>query len=270
MNITRLCVLLSTVLLAACATTGRAPIDLAHSEVVDLTYAFDTHTLYWPNSSSGFELKQLAYGPTPGGYFYSSNAFSAPEHGGTHLDAPIHFSAAGRSIDQIPAGDLIAPAVVIDISAKAAADADYRLTVDDVDAWEKAHGRIPDGAIVLLRTGWGKRYGDRKAYFGDDTPAATDHLHFPSYGAEAARLLVAGRHVRAIGVDTASIDFGQSRDFIVHQIANGANVPGLENIANIERVPERGAWLIALPMKIGGGSGGPLRVVAVVPRKGEE
>jgi len=254
-------------LLAACASTApRNAIDLAHGDVVDLTYAFDEHTLYWPNSPSSFELKRLAYGPTPGGYFYSSNAFSAPEHGGTHIDAPIHFSEHGRTLDAIPPRQLMAPAVVLDITSKTASDPDYRLTADDVREWERAHGRIDDGAIVLLRTGWGARYGNRKAYFGDDAPGATDHLHFPSYGADAARLLVNERHAGAIGVDTASIDYGQSKDFIVHQIANGANVPGLENIANLDRLPPRGAWAIALPMKIAGGSGGPLRIVAILPK----
>jgi len=252
--------------LAACATTRPAPVDLAHTEVVDLTYAFDEHTLYWPSSPSGFELKRLAYGPAPGGYFYSANAFSAPEHGGTHLDAPVHFSEHGKPVDQIPAEQLIAPAVVIDVTAKTATNPDYLLSVDDVKAWESRNGTIPRGAIVLLRTGWGKRYGNRKAYFGDDTPGATDHLHFPSFGAEAVRLLITQRRVGAIGIDTASIDYGESHDFIVHQIANSEGVPGLENVANLDRLPERGAWVIALPMKIAGGSGAPLRIVALVPR----
>ena len=259
----RLTALIAALLLAACATS-RPPIDLQHADLVDLTYAFDEHTLYWPNSPSGFELKQLAFGKTPAGFFYSSNAFCAPEHGGTHLDAPIHFSEHGRSADAIPLQQLIAPAAVIDISAKG--DADYRLTADDVRAWERRNGTIAEGTIVLLRTGWGSRYPDRKRYFGDDTPGATDKLHFPSYGEDAARLLVEQRNVAALGVDTASIDYGQSKDFIVHQIAMGANVPGLENIANLDRLPERGAWVIALPMKIAGGSGGPLRIVAVIPR----
>src|SRR5204862_4642583 len=159
-------------------------VDLKSSVVVDLTYPFDEHTLYWPNSPSGFELKRLAFGPMPGGYFYASNSFCAPEHGGTHLDAPIHFAEHGRTIDQIPPRQLIAPAVVIDVTKKTAADADYRLTVDDVKAWEARNGTIPAGAIAILRTGRGKYYGDRKAYFGDDTPGATDQLHFPSFGAE--------------------------------------------------------------------------------------
>jgi kynurenine formamidase len=259
--------LLAAALFTACATSAPRPVNLANSRVVDLTYAFDAKTLYWPNSPGGFELKQLSYGPTPGGYFYSSNAYSAPEHGGTHIDAPIHFAEHGKTLDQLPVEQLIAPAVVIDVRAQTANDADYRLSVADVEAWEARNGAIPHGAIVLLRTGWGSRYGNRKAYFGDDTPGATDKLHFPSFGAEAARLLVNDRHAGAIGLDTASIDYGQSKDFIVHQIANGAGVPGLENVANLEQLPETGAWVVALPMKIAGGSGGPVRIVALVPKE---
>jgi kynurenine formamidase len=251
--------------LVGCATVPHAP-DLATADVVDLTYAFDEHTLYWPNSPSAFELKRQAYGMTPGGYFYASNTFCAPEHGGTHLDAPIHFAEHGRTIDQLPPRQLIGPAVVIDVTKQSAADHDYRLTVDDIKAWEARNGTIPSGAIAILRTGWGQYYGNRKAYFGDDTPGATDKLHFPSFSAEAAKMLVEQRHVGAIGLDTPSIDYGPSKDFIVHQIAMGAQVPGFENLANLERLPETGAWIVALPMKIAGGSGGPLRAVALLPR----
>lgn len=251
--------------LSACATAAHPPLDLANARVVDLTYPFDAKTLYWPNSPSAFELKVLSRGPTSGGFFYSANLFTAPEHGGTHLDAPIHFFERGLTVDNIPVRQLIAPAIVIDVTSRTATNPDYRLTVDDLRAWEAANGSIQSGAIVLLRTGWGTRYGDRKAYFGDDTPGATDKLHFPSYGADAVRILVNERHVGAIGVDTPSIDYGPSTDFIVHQISAAAGVPGLENIANLEAVPVRGAWVVALPMKIGGGSGGPLRIVALVP-----
>ena len=250
----------------ACATTTPAPLDLRNAELVDLTWAFDEKTLYWPTSPSLFELKQLAYGPTPGGYFYSSNSICTPEHGGTHLDAPIHFAEGKHTADEIPLQQLLAPAVVIDVAAKADANPDYRLTVDDVRAWEAQHGTIAAGTIVLLRTGWGARWPDRKRYFGDDTPGATDNLHFPSYGEDSARLLVTERRVAALGVDTASIDYGQSRDFLVHRVANGADVPGFENIAHLDRLPARGAFVIALPMKIARGSGGPLRIVAAVPR----
>jgi kynurenine formamidase len=243
-----------------------APVDLAHARAIDLTHVFDGRTLYWPNAPSGFELKTLAHGTTPGGYFYAANAFCAPEHGGTHLDAPIHFAEGRWTADEIPVDRLIGPAAVIDVQAAAARDADYRLTTSDVLGWEARHGRIAPGTIVLLRTGWGVRWPDRKRYFGDDTAGRTTELHFPSYGPEAAELLVGERRVTAIGVDTPSIDYGPSQDFRVHRIVSAAQVPGFENVAHLDEVPETGAWIVALPMKIGGGSGGPLRIVALVWR----
>jgi kynurenine formamidase len=249
----------------AAETTRRPLIDLQGVKVVDLTYAFDAKTIYWPTSTTAFQLDRLSYGKTEAGFFYASNSFCTPEHGGTHLDAPVHFGEGKRTADQIPPEQLIGPAVVLDVATKATADPDYRLTLEDVRAWETQHGSIPAGAIVLLRTGWGARWPDRKRYLGDDTPGDASHLHFPSYGADAARFLIEQRKVGVLGVDTASIDHGPSKDFIVHQIANGANVPGLENVARLEEVPPTGAWVIALPMKIAGGSGGPVRIVALVP-----
>ncbi len=240
--------------------------DLTKARIVDLTHPFDQHTIYWPTSPSSFQLTQLSYGKTGAGYFYAANSFCTPEHGGTHFDAPIHFAEGRLTVDQVPVRQLIGPGVVIDVSKHASADPDYRLSIDDVRRWEVAHRTISSGAIVLLRTGWSARWPDRKRYLGDDTPGDASHLHFPSYGKEAAELLVKERKVAALGVDTASIDYGPSTDFIVHRIGNGANIPGLENIANLEELPEQGAWIIALPMKIAGGSGGPLRIVALIPR----
>ncbi len=241
-------------------------IDLTRQRLVDLSHPFNAKTLYWPNQTTGFQLQQQSFGKTPGGYFYSSYAFSAPEHGGTHLDAPIHFHEGGLSVDRLPIEQLIGPAVVIDVRAQAAKDRDYRLTRTDVLAWEKAHGAIPRGAFVMLRTGWGQRWPDRLSYFGDATPGETTKLHFPSYGVEAARYLVSERKVAALGADVASIDYGPSADFIVHQVASAAGVIGLENVARLEVLPPKGATIIALPMKIEGGSGGPVRIVALVPR----
>lgn len=257
----------AAVLVSAAAVRAASPgaPDLATAKVVDLTHTFDKTTLYWPTSASAFELKPLADGQTPGGWFYRSNAFCTPEHGGTHLDAPSHFAKEGRSSDQIPVRQLIAPAAVLDVRAASSKDPDYRLTLEDVKAWEKKHGAIPAGAIVLLRTGWSTRWPDRRKYLGDDTPGDASKLHFPSYGKEAAEFLVRDRKVSAIGVDTASIDYGASKDFVVHVVANGANVSGLENLDHLEELPEWGAWVVALPMKIGGGSGGPLRIVALLP-----
>jgi kynurenine formamidase len=242
-------------------------IDLARSRLVDLTHAFDSTTVYWPTAPAPFILERLAFGLTPGGYFYAANAFSAPEHGGTHLDAPIHFAEGRLTIDRIPLARLVAPAVVIDVSRQAAGDADYRLTRQDVAAFEARHGRIPAGAIVLLRTGWSARWPDRRAYLGDDTPNDASKLRFPSYGEDAARLLVEERSVAALGADVASIDYGRSTDFLVHRIAAARDVYGLENLTNLDALPPTGAVVVALPMKIAGGSGGPVRAIAVVPMR---
>lgn len=247
-------------------TPTRSPFDLASARIIDLTYSFDDRTIFWPSSPFHFQLTILHRGMTPGGYFYAANSFCTAEHGGTHMDAPIHFAKGHRSLDQVPVEQLMAPAFVIDVSEKAGVDRDYRLTPSDVNAWEEEHGRIPAHAIVLLRTGWGKRWPDKKRFLGSDKPNDASDLHFPSYGKESAELLVKERHVAALGVDTASIDHGPSKDFIVHRIALGADVPGFENVANLDAVPEVGAWVIALPMKIAGGSGGPLRIVALLPR----
>ncbi len=264
-------VLPAALLVVAPASLGGAPpaspaLDLLGARVVDLTHAFDATTLYWPNAPSRFELTSLARGLTPRGFFYAANSFCAPEHGGTHLDAPIHFAERGFSTEQIPVERFVRPGVVIDVRAQAAQDADYRLTLDDVKAWEQRNGPVPEGVIVLLRTGWSGRWPDRKRYFGDDTPGDASKLHFPSYGAPAAQYLVTKARVAALGVDTPSIDHGPSQDFEVHRIAAAANVLGLENLTALDELPERGAWIVALPMKITAGSGGPARVIALLPR----
>ena len=249
---------------AAPSAPPSAP-DLRTARVVDLSHPFDERTLYWPTAPSGFKLERLHFGQTDGGFFYSAYAFCAPEHGGTHLDAPIHFGEGRWPVDQVPVDRLVRPAIVIDVAAAAAADADHRLSVDELRTWEARHGRIPEGAMVLLRTGWSARWPDKKRYLGDDTPGDASRLHFPSYGADAARILVADRKVTALGVDTASIDHGPSKDFPVHQIVAAANVLGLENLTGLDALPPTGAWVIALPMKIAGGSGGPLRAIALLP-----
>lgn len=260
--------LASLALFATACTSAEAPapLDLSRFELVDLSHAFNAATVYWPTATKKFRHDTLSFGPTAGGYFYSAFEFSTPEHGGTHLDAPIHFAERAQAADQIPLNRLVAPAVVIDVSRKADADRAYLLTPDDIAAFERDHGRIPEGAIALLRTGWSRHWPDALAYLGDNTPGDASKLNFPSFGPDAARILVEERRVGALGADVASIDGGQSTDFMVHRIAGAANIPGFENLTNLERLPPTGALVIALPMKIEHGSGGPLRAIALVPR----
>ena len=257
-----------SILLAAALSAPAAgqTVDLSTAKIVDLTHAFDANTIYWPTSPSGFELKQLHKGPTKGGFFYTAYAFCSPEHGGTHLDAPIHFGEGRMTNADMPVDRFVGPAVVIDIAAKAAANVDYVLTIADIAEWENAHGRIPDGAIVLLRTGWSARWPDKKTYLGDDRTGEAARLHFPSFGAEAAAWLARERRPRLIGVDTASVDYGPSSDFPVHRIIAAANIGGLENLDRLDQLPATGAAVVALPMKIAMGSGGPARVIAFVPQ----
>jgi kynurenine formamidase len=241
---------------------GAAAID--ESRAVDLTYTFDDSTIYWP-TEDGFHLEVGKNGLTPQGYFYAANHFTTAEHGGTHMDAPIHFAQDRMTADQVPLAAMMGPAVVIDVRDAASADRDYRLTVADLERWEAKYGRIPEGAIVLMRSGWGRYWPSRLEYLGTAQKGDVANLHFPGFSKEAAEWLVAQRSIDAIGVDTPSIDHGPSKDFIVHQTINGANKPAFENVANLDKLPEQGAWFIALPMKIGGGSGAPARIIAVLP-----
>ena len=257
---------LGSLLVAALFLPRQTTIDVSKHRIVDLTHAYNARTVYWPTSPSKFKLEKLAYGKTDAGFFYSAYSVCTPEHGGTHLDAPIHFSEKGRTADQIPLTQLVASAVVIDVSAQANADRDYRATREDILAFEKRHGTIAAGSIVLLRTGWSRHWPNAKVYLGDDTPGDASKLSFPSYGEAAARLLVEERQVATLGIDTASIDYGRSTDFVVHRVAAARNVPGLENLTNLDALPARGATVVALPMKIEGGSGGPLRAIALVGR----
>ena len=234
------------------------------ARIVDLTHDFDENTVYWPTDTRGFQLARLASGHTDGGWFYSANTFCTAEHGGTHIDAPIHFSEDGLPVDEVPLENLVGSAVVIDVSAQAAGNPDYRLTLADVENHEAQYGSIPRGAIVLLRTGWSSRWPDVRAYLGDDAPGDASNLSFPSYGEAAAQFLMDARGVPALGVDTASIDYGRSTDFPVHRIAAARQVSGLENLANLESLPATGFTVIALPMKIAGGSGGPVRAIAML------
>ena len=234
-------------------------------ELVDLTHPFDGSTVFWPTGQP-FQHRRTAWGEQPGGFWYSAYDFAMSEHCGTHLDAPIHFAEGKPTIGDLSLEQLSGPAAVIDISASCAADPDYAATAADLEADEARFGPIPADSIVLFRTGWSSRWPDTLRYLGDDTPGRADNLHFPGISPEAAAWLAA-RGVSATGIDTASIDPGTSTDFAAHQVLAGAAIPVLENVASLDRVPERGAHVLAFPMKIGQGSGAPCRVAALVPAR---
>lgn len=230
--------------------------------LLDLTHRLSPESIYWPTGSP-FVHERLQWGTTDAGYFYASASFSSPEHLGTHLDAPIHFAEGGITTAEIPLERLFAPGVVIDISDRAAADQDARLEPTDLAAWETRYGALPAEAVVLVQSGWSERWPDWERYYGSDTPRDVATLHFPGVSEAAARALIE-RRVAGVGIDTASIDPGVSREFEAHRVLAAAGVFNLENLRGLEELPARDFLLVALPMKIADGTGGPTRVVAVV------
>lgn len=233
-------------------------------EFVDLTHSFSEESVYWVTAKE-FELEEVARGDTEKGYYYSANNFSTAEHGGTHIDAPIHFAKDAQSVDEIPLENLIGNAIKIDLSEKALKNPDYQVSLKDIENWEQQYGPIPTASIVLFQTGFGRYYPDASKYLGTEKRGeeAVKQLHFPGLSKEAAEWLIQNRKIKAVGIDTASIDFGQSQDFETHVALMTQNIPAFENVANLESLPEKGFTVIALPMKIKGGSGGPLRIIAI-------
>ena len=245
-----------------------SPVESQNSkkQLIDLSHSFSDETIYWVTAKE-FSLDTVFQGETDKGYYYSANNFSTAEHGGTHIDAPIHFSKNGQTVDEIPLDNLIGEAIKIDVSKKALNNPDYQISIDDFTNWEKtAQIQIPDGSIVLLQTGFSKYYPDKVKYLGTDKRGeeAIKLLHFPGLSAEAAEWLVKNRNIHAIGIDTPSIDYGQSQYFKSHVTLLSQNIPIFENLTNLDKLPEKKFKIIALPMKIKGGSGAPLRIVAIL------
>lgn len=254
-----------SLLLTACSSEQSHSL---HGEWVDLSHDFSADTIYWP-TADGFQKTTVFEGHTEKGFYYTAYNFTSAEHGGTHIDAPIHFAENKQTVDQIPPSQLIGPAVVIRILEQAKQDRNYQFSVEDIQTWEQSHGQIPDNSILLIDTGSSKLWPDRVAYMGTDERGeeAVKKLKFPGIHPDAARFLVNERNIKAVGLDTPSIDYGGSSLFETHQILFEHNIPGLENVANLSLLPETGALVIALPMKIKGGSGAPVRIVALLPAK---
>ncbi|GAA3555272.1 cyclase family protein [Snuella lapsa] len=239
--------------------------DILPKTIIDLSHEFSDKTIYWVTAKE-FELDTVFKGETDKGFYYSANNFCTAEHGGTHIDAPIHFAKKGQSVDEIPLENLIGNAIKIDVSLKALKDPDYLISIADFVHWETTENtQIPDGSIILLETGFSQYYPDKVKYLGTDKrgEAAIKELHFPGLSPEAATWLVENRNIHAIGIDTPSIDYGQSQYFKSHVILLSHNIPAFENLTNLGKLPNKGFEVIALPMKIQGGSGAPLRIVAI-------
>lgn len=242
-----------------------AEVPFQNGKWVDLTHEFSSETLYWP-TAKGFTLNVEFKDFTPKGYWYTAYGYSASEHGGTHLDSPIHFAKDKKTTDELAIDQLVGAAVVMDVSGNVGTNRDYQIKVADIETWEKANGKLPDDTILLFRTGFGRHWPDAEKYLGTAEKGleAVAKLRFPGIHPDAARWLVANRKIKAVGIDTASIDYGQSTLFETHRILFEKDIPAFENVNALEKLPIKGAFLIALPMKIKGGSGGPLRIVAWV------
>ncbi len=242
--------------------------NLFNGQWIDLTHKFSEETIYWPTADL-FKKTTVFHGHTEAGFYYTANNFSGAEHGGTHVDAPIHFFENRNTVDQIPLEQLIGPGVIVRISEKVESNRNYQLSVQDILDWEKEHGIIEDDAILLIDTGSGKYWPNRKEYMGTDKRGkeGVKELKFPGIHPDTAKFLSTKRKIKAVGLDTPSIDFGGSTLFETHQILFEKNIPGIENVANLDKLPAKGSMIIALPMKIEGGSGSPLRIVAFIPNK---
>ena len=259
-------IFLALTLFAFCLSCARQQTPaFENGSWIDLTYEYSDETIYWP-SSPEWQFDTVFVGQTDAGFYYEAFTFSTAEHGGTHLDAPIHFSEGKKSVEQLSIDQLIGKAVVIDVSEKASLNRDYQIVPEDIIDWEQEYGEIEEGSILFFNTGFGAYWPDVETYLGTTKkgPEGVAELSFPGIHPETAQWLIDNRSIKAVGLDTPSLDYGKSTLYETHQILFKQNIPGFENVANLDQLPTTGAYIIALPMKIKGGSGAPVRIVAYV------
>ena len=228
------------------------------ARIIDLSHKLNANVPAYGGERDLWRYEKMADYERDG---YAAGAFRVPEHFGTHVDSPGHFIKGRETIDRIDAKKLIAPAVVIDVSAKVKANPDYQLTIEDIQNWERK-GAIPRGAAVLLLTGWGERWQDADKYRNADKAGV---MHFPGYSRQAIEYLVKNAKVVALGIDTLSIDYGPSKDFAGHHVSHGFSLYHLENLASLDKLPARGAAIFVGALPIENGSGSPARVLAIAP-----
>lgn len=240
------------------AKTSKSTVsDICNHKIVDLTQTLAPGI---PNFHAGeaIQVKQLTTIKENG---YANRSFSTLEHCGTHIDAPSHFSEGGQPIDQISAQKLILPCVVIDVRDEVKKDPDYMVTLDKVKAAEKG-GKIPSGAAILLLTGWEDRWGNPSAYRNADSK---DQVHWPGFSKESAEFLINERHVKCLGIDTLSLDPGNSKTYPVHTLTLSRGLFLIENLCNLDQLPAHGAVIFCGPLRLKDGTGSPARILAIVP-----
>lgn len=240
-------------------------LQICSGEIIDLSYDYANDGMVFHPAEqlvSPFNITRSIKGNDPSGVYWEMNNFCTGEHTGTHMDAPRHSIRGSRGINDLSLDELIGGAVKIDITAKTQRNRDYQCTVNDIKNWEKEYKEIPANSFFFLNTGWHRYWPDENAYIGS-TDWINHKLHFPGLHPDAAKWLIERRGIKMYGVDCLSVDYGQTRLFEVHKMLLGANIPVLENVANLDKLPATGAKVFAIPMKIRDGTGAPTRVFAI-------
>ncbi|MGE5660251.1 MAG: cyclase family protein [Actinomycetota bacterium] len=238
--------------------TSLTPQSITYSEIVDLSHVIESNIPIWPGDPP-VEFEEIAEIKTDGYYL---RKFSMGEHSGTHFNAPNSFDSTLTSIDCYSPQSLVVPAVVLDLRDRVAVNADYALRIADIEAWENQYGMIPPGCLVILFTGWQANWENSQAFFNADD---LGQLHFPGCGAAAIQFLLEERQIAGLGIDTHGVEPGIDSSFCVNKLVLSKSGIILENLANLDRLPATGATLVIGILRLKGGSGSPVSVLAFIP-----